>query len=134
MRLQLGIKFGPKFGIYFGVNFGRNFDEMKGFHLPDTMYFAFAPTKLLPSGDTDEICRICFEWCVANSICVNRYMDLQGKWLTRNPETLPTAEQDPVDIVPICDGCYNKHRVETLDEIDILGQKFAIHCQNRVND
>ena len=98
--------------------------------------FVFLATKGDASGDTDDVCRLCFDWCTEHSACSNRYHVLQGYYLSEySPEGYKQIKY-PV-AVPICDKCYDNTRVVDWGDkhpFIILGKMFLMECINRVND
>lgn len=59
-----------------------------------------------PDKEDDPICRICFKPCSENSSCSDRYHQVQGMYVERNPEKREKVEEEP-DTFQICDKCYD---------------------------
>lgn len=97
----------------------------------------FPPTKEFESGDTDDICRLCGNWCTSNATCSNRYFILQGSWSDTHPtnDTRVEPGEGGVATVPVCDKCVKARGIDhDTSAITILGHKFLIDMPFRMND
>lgn len=98
--------------------------------------------RVLPGGDTDDLCCFCHEWCTENAHCGNRYWTFHGSWLGSGPPPgrprLHEHVESGVAIVPLCDRCAEAYGFsdgvgESIEAL-ILGRPFEIDAMYREND
>ena len=107
----------------------------------------FPDTIVHDDGETDDVCRFCFEWCTTRG---SRYHLIQGDFVGTAPLSYErdNLEYDYPDTVPICDGCYKSldlpKYVPKMDGLAtgdkdtplmrVLGCYFRVETLIRTND
>lgn len=92
----------------------------------------FADGERDAHGDDDPVCRLCGEYVQSRSSCSNRYMQIQGDYVGKNPETFGGPRE--IDTVQICDECFESHDIDNRRSIEVLGSTFEIDSAYRMND